>query len=413
MRWPEQIGSWATWVLILVAGTTPAAPQPIQDSYSIDVWQTEQGLPEGSVTDIAQTSDGYLWVGTFLGLARFDGTHFEIFDSRTRGLKSERVLRLHGDATGGLWISMESGDLACYANGRFTSFGPEQGWPMERCRVIASDSEKHVLFFTRTGGLFRHDHGRFVRMLPNVMASWPAGAMAADANPGGKIWAKRGDKLGWVNQAEWVQMQSSKSADSEKIGAITRSHHGGIWAFASNRLLRIKSPGSVESIPYPQFMDPNFLEEDSAGNLWVGTWGQGLIQLVTGEPPRVYSMANGFPNDSVRCFFEDREGNFWVGTNGGGLTRLRRKAFRSYGREQGLPPMHPLTLAEGAQGQMWIGFLDGGLFGLSTFKPESRLTQVRVPGRQLEPTVWSLLAGRDGRLWGGTFGEGIFLVESN
>ncbi len=96
--------------------------------YSIDTWQVEQGLPDNSVTSIVQTPDGYLWFGTFNGLVRFDGVRFKIFDSRTPGLGSERVLRLFVDGHGALWISTEQGQLSRFAEGRFTAFGREEGW---------------------------------------------------------------------------------------------------------------------------------------------------------------------------------------------------------------------------------------------------------------------------------------------
>ncbi len=77
--------------------------------YAIDVWQVEQGLPDSTVTAIAQTADGYLWLGTFNGLVRFDGVRFKVFDARTPGLEGEEILRLCGDGTGGMWIDEEVG----------------------------------------------------------------------------------------------------------------------------------------------------------------------------------------------------------------------------------------------------------------------------------------------------------------
>src|SRR5258707_93399 len=70
---------------------------------SIDVWQAEQGLPANTITAIAQTSDGYLWLGTFAGAVRFDGVRFETFGAGTPGLGSERITQLFLDHNGGLW----------------------------------------------------------------------------------------------------------------------------------------------------------------------------------------------------------------------------------------------------------------------------------------------------------------------
>ena len=165
---------WIAGILIAAAQVLLAQEPGTGNDYSIDVWQVEHGLPDSSVTSIAQTSDGYLWVGTFAGLARFDGVRFEIFDSRIPGLENERVLRLFGDEDGALWVSMESGNLARYAAGRFVSYGSREGWPMEPCRVITSEHEHHILFFTRSGGLFGFENGRFAKILPSEPTSGPA-----------------------------------------------------------------------------------------------------------------------------------------------------------------------------------------------------------------------------------------------
>src|SRR5688572_11627309 len=124
-------------------------------NYAIDDWQVEQGLPDNTVTSIAQTPDGYLWFGTFNGLVRFDGMRFKVFDSRTPGLESERVLRLFADGQGGLWVSMEQGQLARYVAGRFTAFHAEDGWPMEPIlhRCIGLDRSGAVVLLTGRGNL--------------------------------------------------------------------------------------------------------------------------------------------------------------------------------------------------------------------------------------------------------------------
>src|ERR1700676_4624574 len=97
---------------------------PPTSHYSFDVWQTEDGLPEHSVTAIVQTRDGYLWFGTYNGLVRFDGVRFKIFDtSNTPQLTSSRVTSLLEDAEGNLWIGLEKGDLTKYPNRSF-SHGP-------------------------------------------------------------------------------------------------------------------------------------------------------------------------------------------------------------------------------------------------------------------------------------------------
>src|SRR3954469_11253001 len=116
----------------LKGGERTCLAQGVPAKYVQDVWTTEKGLPQNSVTAILQTRDGYLWVGTFGGLARFDGLKFTIFDTgNSPGLKSNRIIALFEDHTGVLWIGTEQGGLSRYSQGAFTHTPPKMD-----CRTI-------------------------------------------------------------------------------------------------------------------------------------------------------------------------------------------------------------------------------------------------------------------------------------
>src|SRR6266540_313531 len=92
----------------------------VTGDYLIDVWSSEDGLRSSSVTAIAQTPDGYLWIGTYNGLARFDGVRFVTFDpANTSALQRARVRRLNVDAGGTLWINTYDGSLTSFRDGKF------------------------------------------------------------------------------------------------------------------------------------------------------------------------------------------------------------------------------------------------------------------------------------------------------
>src|SRR3954471_1648307 len=102
-------------ILLLPATTSLAAHQ-----YFLHLWQTEDGLPQNAVSAIVQSREGYLWLGTYSGLVRFDGARFVLFDnSNTPQLKSSRVMSLYEDTKGTLWIGHETGELTRLKNGRF------------------------------------------------------------------------------------------------------------------------------------------------------------------------------------------------------------------------------------------------------------------------------------------------------
>jgi ligand-binding sensor domain-containing protein len=108
-------------VLMLLAGLRGAGAAAESSDYLIDLWTSDNDLPDSSVTAITQTPDGYLWIGTYNGLVRFDGVRFVTFDPlNTPELKHARIVGLFTDAHGTLWINTYDGSMTSLRNGRFT-----------------------------------------------------------------------------------------------------------------------------------------------------------------------------------------------------------------------------------------------------------------------------------------------------
>src|SRR5262245_12496872 len=127
---PTLVARLVALAALVPAFVTPAyaqAPTPIASQYIQRAWDTRDGLPQNTVTAIRQTRDGYLWLGTFGGLVRFDGQAFTVFDpGNTPGLVSSRIVCLFEDRRGVLWIGTEAG-LSRYEHGHFKSYTREDG----------------------------------------------------------------------------------------------------------------------------------------------------------------------------------------------------------------------------------------------------------------------------------------------
>ena len=134
-------------LLVLAGGAPPAAAA--QPAYLVDVWGTDKNLPNSTVTSIAQTPDGYLWLGTYDGLARFDGSRFATFDH----LNHARIQELYLDATGTLWINTFRGGLTSFKNGVFRRELPDQA-TFDLRTVLVSSSSNAVVFVTQFGTVF-------------------------------------------------------------------------------------------------------------------------------------------------------------------------------------------------------------------------------------------------------------------
>src|SRR3954465_259003 len=145
----------------LKGGERTCLAQGVLAKYVQDVWTTEKGLPQNSVTAILQTRDGYLWVGTFGGLARFDGLKFTIFDTgNSPGLKSNRTIALFEDHTGVLWSGAEQGGLSRYSQGAFTTYTTKDGLPDNHIESISEDA-KGRLWIATNNGVGQLASGRF------------------------------------------------------------------------------------------------------------------------------------------------------------------------------------------------------------------------------------------------------------
>src|SRR6266850_2094273 len=164
----------------LKGGERTCLAQGVLAKYVQDVWTTEKGLPQNSVTSLLQSRDGYLWVGTFGGLARFDGLKFTIFDTgNSPGLKSNRfkdgvftpfrtsegltltdVRIITEDRQGALWLGGVNG-MSRYEDGKFTNYTTEQGLSNNYVRDIYQDADGTFWIGTYGGGLNRFKDGRF------------------------------------------------------------------------------------------------------------------------------------------------------------------------------------------------------------------------------------------------------------
>ncbi len=371
--------------------------------YTIENWQVEQGLPHVSVVAIAQTPDGYLWMGTFNGLVRFDGARFTVFnEANTPVLGSSSVVRLLTDPQGGLWILTDEGTLARLMDGEFSVYGPEQGLPACGAVALATDLEGCPWVVDRAGGQHRIENGRLIAQPRDQERA------AADARllvtPSEPCWV---DKAGVATNSTQVALRfptgSNSAATELTILCAGRSHEGGYWLAATSGVYRLRDgclEGEVMQFPQP----PKALvavAEDSQGNVWVGSFGDGVFRRDrTGHWQR-FSAGAGMVESDVASVFVDREDNIWVGTFSGGLHRIKPRIFRTYDMRDGLSGKTVMSVTEDRRGRLWVGINGGGVNCVW----KGQLGPVTDPpdvGHY--PLVYSVLAGRQDTLWVGVYG---------
>ena len=313
---------------------TPLRAQSHPPQYITTVWQTEQGLPQNSVNAILQDHRGYLWIGTFGGLARFDGERFRVFDSAdTPGFSSNQILSLYESRSGVLWIGTVSGGLIRLEDGVATTYTERDGLPSGFIQSIRGDAEGNVWINSSRG---------VAKFAGAKLEAYPTHRGKAvrefylEARDG-SMWFRCGNEL--------VRFGADGSLATLKVRKpsvflVQEAGDGSVWVAVRDeyRLVRYDQ-GAFSDVPLPPIRrralaeDPEYtvtMAEGADGELLLYA-PAGLVRIVDGRlrPPQPLSLpANGGELPKVRSLLVDREGNLWVGMVGPGLLRLRPAPWR-------------------------------------------------------------------------------------
>lgn len=375
----------------------PGAPPPP----AYEVWQPEEGWVPNPVTSIVQSHDGYLWVGTYQGLVRFDGVRFASYDSiRTRGLRNSRITALYEDRKGELWVGHETGELSRMAGGQFRAANLQAGWPGGSIESIVTDMAGDFWIMNESGVLFRLRDGKKAEP-PGGPSPNRHAALSQDAS--GRIWMVSSGVVVRLEGDEFVRMKFPDAADSDYYERVAPARGGGLWIIGNGHIRKwVRDSWEVDLGEYPwgQGRTITAMVETRAGSVVVGTF-DGVYLFTPGSETLHFSRVNGLSHDWVRWICEDHEGNIWLGT-GAGLNALRPRKAKMLD-----PPDHwqgrtVLSFSVQPDGAAWIGTEGAGLYhydkgGWTTYRESSGLTNL---------FVWAALETRRGDLFVGTWGGG-------
>lgn len=368
--------------------------QGTKADYALRRWGTDEGLPHSGVRAIARTRDGYLWVGTYSGLARFDGNAFTTFTvQNTPAFVSDQINNLVEDDAGDLWIATLE-------------------------------------------GLLRHHQGRFTRVLAESLAAEPIHDLCLDSNS--NLWVSTEHRLlrRRANHTDFEIVESSPSGPIPGVKVIAAGARGeiwiggwdGLWRFAdgsfhlipkSERVQRL----SVDLAGNPWFVDtswhffgvtngilvepslftglePNGLAFTPSGELLLGTRSGELLTWKVGTT-NLSRFDLGLPASysRIRAVACDSDGPLWLGLDSGGLVYLQRRTVTMLGSAEGLPTPSVATIAQNAAGKILVGTQGQGAFWFH----EGRFVRAMI--RQDVVNVTSLAPGPDqhwgvGNIWG-------------
>ena len=379
-----------------------ASDNPVIPSSS-RAWQTDEGLPQNSVHAIAQTGDGFLWVGTDDGLARFDGVRFTLFDdARAPQLRHAAITALLATPEDGLWIATAGNGLARWQAGQLELWSKTNGLPDNNVRCLLR-SARGSLWVGTDQGLARMTNGTFTLVKP------------ADGLTATAVNAICEDTLGMIRVATrhglWsLNPQGETSEENFGLGAIKyglktvySDHSGQLWFGGSGGLRYARVSEAQPQIRSTELRQQiiSTVMEDGLGQRWVGTF-RGLVRM-RGDQVVDWPLNEKSAGDAISAIFEDHEGNIWAGGRDG-LYRLTPSRFANYTTRHGLIANDVMSVCEDKSGAMWIASWVGGLTRLDA----AGTTQVSSTNGLTDDSVLSLHPARDGGLWVGMdFGRGL------
>jgi signal transduction histidine kinase/ligand-binding sensor domain-containing protein len=393
-------------ILILAGVVTSVQGEPFAAQLAIRHWQMEDGLPQNSANRVLQTHDGYIWVATYAGLARFDGRRFTTFGRESvPRLSTDRITALFEDAQHVLWIGCETGELFRYRGGNFESQFMGKSWTPTKIAWISSDERGEVWVLDRNGAMVRVRDGL---VLPPPVTGDPAritNGLVKDHRDG-RLWALRTGMTGLVRDGGWQSVELPAAVTGAPVQAIGAANDGGIWAAVGGKLFRQDS--SQWSEPYDAGpwtgRTINSICEWEDGALAFGTLEEGLFLFRPDQQVAQIGRGQRLGDNWIQSLSVDQEGSLWVGTAVAGLSVLQRTNY-----ERVRPPesqgVHPLkTVAVRKNGGIWIGSEGGGVYRLvdgqwTAFGRDEGLSNLYV---------WSILEDRSDTVWVGTWGGGIF-----
>ena len=356
-------------------------------------------MPHNSVVAITQTRDGYIWLGTADGLARFDGVQFKRF-GLADGLSSLYVRVLLEDREGGLWIGTVNG-LSRFFNGRFTTWNTSDGLAGNVILALAEDPDGAIWIGTNTG-LSRWRNGTFeaIGLQLGIAARYVA-AVVADRQ--GAVWVSAYG-LGLVrwDRKAFTIVTNIPGTQTALPSRILQDSAGRIWAGASGCIFCFE--GQTWTKYGPEDGVPNVgitsLAEGAAAAIWAGTIDESLVYLRDGKFHRV-GQKDGLSDVSILSLFEDREKNLWVGTRAGGLNRLKpRRVFTWCHVEDGIE-VPPMSMTESSKGLLLMASQGRGIYGFES-RGGDRFVRETLEALPNSLPLGALLTAHDGSLWWGS-----------
>ena len=391
-------------LLCLLPVVAPAQDKPLSAFYR-ETWTTRQGLPHNQVNAIAQSPDGYLWLGTWEGLVRYNGLEFHVFDrANTPELKDNGIRSVRASEDGAVVIGTSRGGVTVKRGDRWRTWMEKDGLAQEEIMDALLDRQGRLWVATESAGITRIDKDAPTQFnTRNGLPSDVVYGLLLDRDGG--VWAATAEGLVHFVDGRMRVYGDDAGLPAAPIFRVMQDATGTVFAGTERGVYRMQGERFVNQSPLlPEDGVPS-LAKDNAGSLWVGTVNNGLVRLGSSGAER-FTSVRGLPNNRVAALLVDREGSIWAGTNAG-LLRLSDASFSTWNGDQGLSDDYVRALYEAPRGGMWIGTSRG----LNLWR-DGRIEATYSAADGLpSDSVLSLLESRDGSLLVGSYTDGVLRMR--
>ncbi|HZL42419.1 MAG TPA: two-component regulator propeller domain-containing protein [Verrucomicrobiae bacterium] len=322
--------------------------------YNCQSWHRQNGLPANGVNAIAQTKDGYLWLGTPVGMVRFDGSEFKQLDvGHQPELRSSIVTTLFSSPNGGLWFGLERGAFGFCDGRQVQSRGKEEGGGVSQnvhAVLEASNGTIWVAAETESGMLSPQNT---YEILPSLGT---CDVTSICEGSRGRIWLGTTRRGLYYWQKGTLNKVQDDALDERIIRALAEDGSGNLWVGTELGALCYDSNFQKKQLPWPWY-ETRALHVDSHGMVWAGTSGGGIARYVQ-DHPVMFRQADGLADDFVLTISEDQEGSIWVGTRNG-LSQFSDVKIPTFGKTEGLTADVNISVSPSHQGGLWVATTAG------------------------------------------------------
>lgn len=383
----------------------PLCAQSVSSSpreYVFTSWSINEGLPQSTARSVLQSRDGYLWIGTYGGLVRFDGVSFKVFDRfNTPELLTDRIVTLYEDNEASIWIGTEGGGLARFKNGQFFTYDLPEYIDFWVILSIVQDDDETIWFATDGAGVLRLVGDEFLRytsedgLFEDIVLDVQIGA-------DGAVYAVSGKGIARYNGEAFEPFFEGKEIGVHTFFYFHQDRSGTPWIGTGGHGLYFLHGGTAVRFTDDERFISSFITtifEDKNDYLWFGTTN-GLARYKDGAL-LYFTTEDGLSDNYITSISEDHEGTIWVGTLTGGLNRLIPANVFVYRDGQEGAVNNITSISRASDGGKWYGLNCGGVLLLR----DGEIYRQDIPLRN--DCVWSVYEDSKENLWIGTWGGGL------